>query len=49
MQFWKKLKIVRTLEPSDKHALVWKSIEKLTNLRNAAAHRDYETLREERF
>jgi hypothetical protein len=49
MQFWKKLKILRTLEPSEKHALVWKNIEKLTNLRNAAAHRDYETLREERF
>ena len=55
MQFSKKLQIIRTLTASDDgpssegHKLLWKCIEKLTNLRNAAAHRDYGALREERF
>ena len=55
MQFWKKLKIVRTLAPSDGgpysagYKVLWRCIEKLTNLRNAAAHKDYEILRDERF
>jgi len=48
MAFWKKLKIIGALKPPIE-PLVLRNIEKLTNLRNAAAHRDYETLREERF
>jgi hypothetical protein len=49
MQFWKKLKIIRALDPSEKHALVWKFIVKLSELRNVAAHKDYEKFRDERF
>jgi len=51
MQFWKKLDIVRTLErqihadrPSESDELIWEYIRKLTRLRNAAAHKDYEEL-----
>jgi hypothetical protein len=50
MQFRRKFEIIQALEPADRDGKTyWKCIEKLTNLRNAAAHRDYETLREERF
>src|SRR5260370_16838343 len=50
MQFRRKFEIVQALEPAARDGKTcWKCIEKLTNLRNAAAHRDYETLREERF
>jgi len=48
MAFRQKLKIIGALKPA-MEPLVLRNIEKLTNLRNAAAHRDYETLREERF
>jgi hypothetical protein len=48
MQFSRKLKILGALKPPIE-PLVLRNIEKLTSLRNAAAHRDYETLREERF
>jgi hypothetical protein len=55
MQFWRKLQIIRALVPkeereaNDAFALVWKCIEKLTKLRNAAAHRNYDELRENLF
>jgi len=50
MQFRRKLEIVRALEPAARvDKVLWKCIDKLTNLRNAAAHRDYESLREERL
>lgn len=50
MSFWKKLKIIRTLAGSDeKHKTIWTAIEKLNKLRNAAAHKDYDNFREERF
>ncbi|MGA8657145.1 MAG: hypothetical protein WB586_13450 [Chthoniobacterales bacterium] len=56
MQFRQKLEIIRALEiPAEaakgfeRHALLWKCIDKLNQLRNAAAHRNYETLRDKRF
>ncbi len=56
MQFWKKLDIVRTLEreihadkPRKSGESIWECIRKLTSLRNAAAHKDYEELQERLF
>lgn len=48
MRFSQKLKIVRALCGPRADGL-WKCIEKLTSLRNAAAHKDYESLRDQRF
>jgi hypothetical protein len=50
MPFWEKLKIIRTLAGSDERSkAIWTAIEKLNKLRNAAAHKDYDKLRDERF
>jgi hypothetical protein len=53
MQFWKKVHIIRALVkvelPSEGDAVLWECIEKLTSLRNAAAHKDYDKLRDQRF
>jgi hypothetical protein len=53
MAFRRKFDIVRALEPNtdlrEGHKLLWKCVEKLTKLRNAAAHRDYEEKREKLY
>ena len=50
MRFWQKVKILRGLVPPDEaFTPLWQVCKKLNNLRNAAAHRDYETLRDQRF
>src|SRR5258708_94162 len=50
MRFWQKLKILRALVPADEaFTPLWQVCEKLNNLRNAAAHRSYETERDQRF
>lgn len=54
MRFWQKLKVIKALDSKDRDRLpeghmLWKCIEKLTDLRNAAAHRDYERKRDELF
>jgi hypothetical protein len=52
MWFNQKLKIIRALDPWPKDnttEALWKCIEKLTKLRNSAAHRNYETERDKLF
>jgi len=49
MNFWRKLKIIRALELPPENNRLWVFIDKLTALRNAAAHRDYEETREQKF
>ena len=47
MRFGDKLRIVRKLNPDGEK--VWSVISALNDLRAAAAHRNYEKLRDERF
>jgi hypothetical protein len=56
MQFWKKLDIVRALERQihpdrspGRDKAIWEYIEKLTRLRNVAAHKEYEERKERLF
>jgi hypothetical protein len=50
MRFAQKLKILRSLVPAhETFTPLWGVCERLNKLRNAAAHRDYETLRDQRF
>jgi hypothetical protein len=50
MRFAQKLKILRSLVPSHETiTTLWGLCERLNKLRNAAAHGDYETLRDQRF
>jgi hypothetical protein len=50
MPFGQKLKILRSLVPSHQiMTRLWGLCERLNKLRNAAAHGDYETLRDQRF
>jgi hypothetical protein len=49
MEFWRKLKIIRALQPPPENNKVWEFIQKLTELRKAAAHKDYQKERAHRF
>jgi hypothetical protein len=50
MTFWKKFQTLRSLVPAHETLTpLWGLCERLNKLRNAAAHRDYETLRDQRF
>jgi hypothetical protein len=49
MRFTDKLKDLAALDSSITQSAIWQLIHKLNKLRAAAAHKDYQSLREERF
>jgi hypothetical protein len=49
MRFSDKLKVIRALDTSMTESAVWPLIQHLNKLRNAAAHKDYQSKREKGF